>query len=328
MTFGEMLSAVYDDLGYGSSPSPDQVTRIKRWINEGYRHLMGQPGMEQLRDSTFTVTTVAGEATLALPQSVNAIYRVTQTANSMRLRMMTRDAYRTVNPGLNQNTAAPSDAYVPWGWFPVLRHPNSTGVWAVSSSASDTTQTISMNANRANGDIAAVVNTAGPLTGTTRVQVGTLTDYTQITSLNLSAVAVGTVTFYDAAVGGNVLLRLQPGFTSAQYLHVAFFPTPSAATDYLFDVQLQIESMTHNSDIPLIPPDFHDLLPLYARMRDYVRAGADPRLPEAKQEWARRTAELKFTVQFPSDYQPVAGNQVAGYGWNNLGPNFPADIRF
>lgn len=328
MTFGQMLSAAYDDLGYGSSPSSDQVTRIKRWINEGYRHLMAQPGMELLRDSTFTVTTTAGVATVALPQSVNAIYSVTQTDNSMRLRMLTRDAYRTVNPGLNQTTAAPSDAWVPWGWYPVLRHPDSTGVWVVSSSASDTTQTVSMTANRANGDIGAAVSAGGPLTGTTRVQVGTITDYTQITGLSLSAAAVGTVTFYDASSGGNILMRLQPGFTSAQYQHVLFFPTPSAATDYLFDVQLQMVDLVQSSDIPLLPPDFHDMLPLYARLRDYKRAGADPRLPSAEVEWSRRTAELKFNVQFPKDYQPVAGNQVTGYGWNDLGPNFPAMIRF
>ena len=329
MTFGAMLSAVYDDLGYGSSPSSDQVTRIKRWINEGYRHVMGQPGMELLRDGSVAVTTTANSADVIIPAAVNQIYNVTQVTNSLRLRLLTRDAYRAINPGLI-STSNLADAYVPWGWSSVIAQPASTGVplYAVSSSAADTTQTFAVVGVRANGDQAAPVTASTALNGTTRVQIGSVTDYAYIDTLNMSAAAVGVVTVYDAAASGNIVARYQPGQTAVQYLTLKFFPTPSAATAYTVDVQFQLQDLVGTTDVPMLPPDFHDLLPLYARMRDYQRAGDGVRYPVSLREWSQRVADLKFAVQFPKDYTPVSGNQLAGYGWNNLGPNFPADIRF
>jgi len=326
MTFNDMLQATYDDLGYTSSPSTAQVTRIKRWINEGYRHVMAIPGMEQLRDGQFDINTVTGQGVYALPMAVNVVYDVTQVTNAVRLRMITKDAFRTIDPGL-QNSSSFSDAWIPWGYGVVQRHPASTGLWAVSSAAGDTTQTFAINGVRANGDIAAPVTASSALTGTTRVQIGTLTDYVQITQLDMSAAAVGVVTVYDAAVSGNVILRLQPGQTSAQYQQVRLWPTPASDNvAYTFDVQFVLSDLVNSNDIPLLPTDFHDVPSLYARMREYTRVGDEMRLRVSQAEWKQRTDFLKFTVTIPKDYQPVASNQAAGYGWNNLGPNFPATV--
>jgi hypothetical protein len=133
---------------------------------------------------------------------------------------------------------------------------------------------------------------------------------------------------YDAAVSGNVVLRLQPGQTSAQFQQIRLFPSPSSAVDYTVDAQVVLSDLVNSNDIPLLPTDFHDLPPLYARMREYTRVGDFDRLRVAQAEFERRQQALRFTVSFPSDYQPVSGNQIAGYGWNNLGPNFPADVIF
>jgi hypothetical protein len=160
------------------------------------------------------------------------------------------------------------------------------------------------------------------------VQIGTLTDYSVVTQLDLSAAATGVVTVYDAAVSGNIILRLQPGQTSAQYQQIRLFPTPSSAVDYTVDAQMVLSDLVNSNDIPLLPTDFHDLPPLYARIREYTRLGDMERLRVAQQEFERRKSDLRFTVSFPNDYQPVSGNQNAGYGWSNLGPNFQADVYF
>lgn len=327
MTFLSMLQACADDLGYTTSPSTDQTTRLKRWMNEGYRHVLAQPGMEQLRDATFTLTTVANQAVYALPMAVNAVLNITQATNSQRLRMMTRDTYRSINAGLNQ-TGSPADAWVPWGWGPVILQPSSTGLWAASTAAGDVTQTFAVNGVRSTGDLAAPVTASAVLNGTTRVQLGSLTDYIEITTLAMSAAATGTVVVWDAAVSGNIVLRLQPGQTSAQYQQVALFPTPSAAINYTVDAQMQVPDLVGNMEIPLLPPDFHDMIPLYARMREYHRVGDTGRSNEAKQEWVRRMADLRMNVHFPKDYQPKSGGIGDGLGWNNLGPWYPADVRF
>lgn len=318
-----MVAAAEDDLGY-AQPSPSQATRIKRWINEGYRHLMAQPGREKMRDNTITLTSVGSQASYGLPMELSKIYQITQTTNQQLLTGMTLAEYRAANPGLDQNSSF-AYRYVDYGWAPVVRQPAGTGLWAVSTSAADTTQTFAVGGFLTNGDIAQPLAASAALTGVTRVQLGTLTTWDLLRRLSLSAAAAGVVSVYDAATNGNELLRLQPGQTSAQYYHIILFPTPSDALAYKIDCQLALSDLVQDNDIPLLHPDFHDMLPLYARIRDYTRAGADPRLPVAMAEWTRRGNELARMLDWPNSFAPAMGTG-SGYGINNLGGWYPADF--
>lgn len=323
MTFGEMLSALYADLGY-PQPSTDQTTRLKRYINEGYRHLLSQPGREKMRDGTITLTTVANQASYAMPMEVAKIYRMIQTTNQQPLLGMTMDEYRMANPGLDQSSSF-AYRYVPYGWAPVFRQPGGTGLWAVSTSAADTTQRVNVAGYLSNGDIATPVQSA-VLTGTSRVQIGTATTWNILNRLDLTAVGAGVISIYDAAVSGNELIRLQPGQTSAQYWHIILFPTPAdAGVNYTVDVQLALVDLVNDNDIPLVDPDFHDMLPLYARRREYMSAGADPRLPMAEAEWRQRGIDLSRKLDW-DDSVHIAMGAGSGYGFNNLGGWFPADF--
>lgn len=318
-----MLAACYADLGY-PSPTSDQTTRLTRWLNEGYRHIMAKPGREQLRDETITLTTEASRAVYALPQAVAKVYAVWQTTNQVRVRMMTRDQYRTINAGQNQQSNF-AYQWVPMGWGPVMRQPGGTGLWVSSDSASDVTQKVNVQGFFTNGDTSPEVQSA-VLNGVSRVQIGTGTTWDLLERLDITAVGVGVIRVYDAVTAGNELLRLQPGQTSAQYQHIAFFPTPSAVIDYKFDVCLALTDLVNANDIPLLPPDFHDMLPLYARLRDERRAGADARLVWDNAEMKERLLELERYVNWPKDYQPTVGNAMRGTGWNNLGAYYPADF--
>lgn len=322
MTLQQMLNASSVDLGY-AQPTADQTTRITRWLNEGYRHLMSAPGREQLRDYTITLTTESNRAMYPLPQAVAKVYAGFQVTNSVRLGMMTMSAYRTVNAGLNQNGNF-ANWWIPYGWSPVLRQPEGTGLWAVSDNAADTTQKFNVQGFSVNGDMTPEVQSS-VLTGTTRVQIGTATDWNILERLDLTAVGVGVIRVYDAAVAGNEIIRLQPGQTSAQYQHIILFETPSSAVDYRFDVCLQLTELSQPNDIPLLPADFHDMLPLYVRLRDEKRSGADPRLVWDNAEMKDRVVSLARYVEWPKDYTPVVAGSTSGYGWNDLGPNYPAD---
>lgn len=325
MTLGQMLTALYADLGY-PQVSTDRTTRLTRWINEGYRHIMSRPGREQLRDAKITITTESERDLYAWPQAVAQVYAIWNVTNSVRLGFLTKDQYRSLNPGLNQS-AGFAYAWSPDGWGPVMRQPEGTGLWVVSTSGADEAQLVNVQGFFTNGDLTPEIQSA-PLNGPVRVQIGTSNLWNIIERLDLSAVCVGVVSIYDAAVGGNELLRLQPGQTSAQYQHFRLFPTPSAAVDYQADVCLALTELVNANDIPLLPPDFHDMLPLYARIREYQLAGADARLPYAQQEMATRSLDLVSYVDFPKDYQPIVGSANAGIGVNNLGPWYPADFRY
>lgn len=325
MTLGQMLTALYADLGY-PQPSTDQTTRLTRWVNEGYRHLMAKPGREQLRDASITITTEANRSLYPWPQAVAKVYAMTQVTNSVRLGFLTKDQYRLLNPGLNQSSGF-AYAWSPDGWGPVLRQPEGTGLWAVSSDAADTTQKVNVQGFLTNNDMSSEIQSA-VLTGTARVQIGTLATWNILERLDLTAVGVGIIRIFDAVTSGNEILRLQPGQTSAQYQHFRLFPTPSSAVDYQADVCLALTELVNSNDVPLLPPDFHDMLALYARMRAFQVAGADPRLPYALQEWATRCAELVRYVDFPKDYQPIVGAARSGIGVNDLGAWYPADYVY
>lgn len=325
MTLGQMLSALYADLGY-PQPSTEQTTRLTRWINEGYRHIMAKPGREQLRDASITITTEANRSLYAWPQAVAKVYAMTQVTNSVRLGFLTKDQYRSLNPGLNQSSGF-AYAWSPDGWGPVLRQPEGTGLWAVSSDALDTTQRVNVQGFLTNNDTSAEIQSA-VLNGTTRVQIGTLTTWNILERLDLTAVGVGIIRIYDAATLGNELLRLQPGQTSAQYQHFRLFPTPSSAVDYQADISYALTELVNANDIPLLPPDFHDMLPLYARLREAVRGGDSTRTAWNNGEMRERLTELVRYVDFPKDYQPIVGSARSGMGVNNLGAWYPADYVY
>ena len=47
------------------------------------------------------------------------------------------------------------------------------------------------------------------------------------------------------------------------------YPTPSAASTYYVDIEAHIENMVNANDEPLIPEEFHHLLGLMVRKKDY-----------------------------------------------------------
>ncbi len=322
MTFAEMVAAAEDDLGY-TQPSTTQTTRIKRWINEGYRHLLSQPGREKLRDGTITLTTIANQASYAMPQECSLIYRMIQVDNQQPLIGMTMDEYRRSNPGLNQLSNF-AYRYVPYGWAPVFQQPAGTGLWVSSSDAADTTQKVNIGGFLTNGDLVEPVQSA-VLTGTVRLQIGASTAWDLLTKVSLTATCAGVVTLWDAAVGGNVLVRIRPTFTSAQYWHLILFPTPSdAGVAYTVDVQLALYDLVGDTDIPLLPPDFHDMLPLYARMRDFQMSADTMRFTTTQSEWQRRGIDLARRLDWDKSVNLAMG-AGSGYGFNNLGGWYPAD---
>jgi hypothetical protein len=81
--------------------------------------------------------------------------------------------------------------------------PSNDGVEIVSSSASDTTQTVTLYGIR-NGAATTLVTEVLTLTGTTQV-VSSYTDWTYILGIRLSAVTVGNITVREAS--GNVTIK-------------------------------------------------------------------------------------------------------------------------
>lgn len=320
MTFGEIAQTVYDLCGYPEPVTALVQSRVKRWINKGQTNILRMPGMENLRQGTLKFTSEVDRAIYGFPLAFEQVTSVVQVSNQWRLRYMTRDEFRFIDPGLTANGTP--ERYVPDGLHPRFRVPNETGIWVVSTSAADVLQMVTLRGVSANGDPSQIQTAT--LNGTTRVAIGTITDYSDIFSFDLSSAVSGAVSLYDAATAGHELARIPIGMTSAQFWCLRLWPTPSSALQYTVDGLLEIPDMIENTAVPMLPPSFHDLLGVYARRCEYERTN-DSRFQAANAEWAQGLANLTMQINFPSDYRPVSGSSGLS-GWSDLpGGWYPID---
>lgn len=319
MTLSELLSNLYIDLGFESSPPPSVTTRLTANLNKAQRAILREPGLLRLRDTLtpLTFTTEADRYIYGLPHALVRIKAISERDNDRDLDEMSIPQLRLTDPGFTA-TGTPW-AYVPLSYRQVKNVPASTGLWAESTSGSDTTQVIRLSGVRADGMPSSATAT---LTGQTRVQIGTVTDYVDAQTISLSAVAAGVVTVYDAAVLGNEITQIPIGATSSQYFCVQVYPTPESAITYYVDGVMRLLPMVLSSDTPVIPEEFHDMLAAYARMREYEKTGDDERTQQAAKEYEIGMTRLKDFVQQPSEIPVMGRPQLRRY--SRFGPWAPA----
>jgi hypothetical protein len=322
MTLTSILADCYRRLSYDPSPATAVVTRLTAFANETHRAILTLPGLDSLRDDTITVASVASTARSALPPDLARIKLVQDRTNNVLLREMTLTELRRRDPGLT-STGNPW-AFALIGTLQVATQPSAaTGVWAASSSASDNAgPTVSVQAIRTGGYLHTPTATA--LTGTARVQIGSQTDYIEITKFYLSAACVGDVTLYDAAAAGNVLAVIPKGQTFARYLAIHWYPVPATAITYHLDYTRQIVDLVNGTDEPLLPPDFHDLIGLGVRMKEF-ETRSDERYAETAAEYAVRLNALRQWVQ--SDGSLLISLRNRPRRWSQFGGWYPADMR-
>ena len=97
------------------------------------------------------------------------------------------------------------------------------------------------------------------------------TDLVDVTKFYMSAAAVGTVTLRETSGTGTVLSTIAIGEQYARYHQIALAPTPSSAIAYSIEFERIVTDLVNANDEPIIPPPFHRLLAIGARMKEYER---------------------------------------------------------
>jgi hypothetical protein len=331
MTFDEILTAAYDDQGYQISgvispnPSADVIARFKRWVNEGHADLLGRPRLASLRQGTFDFTSAVGQSVYAVSDAFDVIDAVVQPTNDRRLRNMTRDWYRSIDPG--ERSEGTPWAWIESGYSPVLKQPFESGLWVSSRSAADTTQIATVVGALGEEGVTIIPQTV-TLNGLTRVPFLTSPNWTYIRSFYLSAPPDQPVELWNAAVGGDRLSYIGPKQTATQFHLIRLWPTPSAAEPFRVDGQLKMRPLVDPTDMPfLVPALYHPALVDYVNYRAYEKNGDTLRAQVSRANYERRLNDLTNKVEFSADYRPIRG----GLGpdtrrWTNLpGGYFPAD---
>ena len=319
MTLTQLLADCYRRLNHPTSPPSAVTTRLTAFLNDAHRQILTRPGMERLRDDVMTFASVANQARYGLPPNIARIKSITDRTNDLRLALRTLDTLRSEDPGLT--ASGTPDGYVPISYQPVAVQPSAaTGIWAVSSSASDTAgPTVSIDTFTTGGYRHTPSATA--LTGTSRVQLGSRTDIIEITKFILSASCVGYISLYDAATNGNELARIEPGKTAGRYVGIQLDPVPSAAITYYVDYTRVIPDLSAATDEPLLPEDFHWVLVAMACRMEYAKTD-DTRYAQMVAEEERGVRALRSWVLYPPDFRAVSG--VEETDRSNLGSWYPS----
>jgi hypothetical protein len=320
MTFAQLKADVYRRCGYGASPASAVVTRVEASINETHEEVLSDPMLTSLLYGPSSFTSVQSQARYGL-SNVAQIRSMADAANNQPIWPRDLAWYRNRNPGPAGNEGTPQ-WYVPLGIVSLAQAPVSTGsgLWAVSSSASDTVPTVTIDAIRVGGYPHSP--TAVALTGTSRVAIGSLADYIDVTQFALSVACVGDISLYDAVSGGNLLAVIPRGQTTARYWGFLLCLTPSAPLTYTLDVEKELFTLTADTDEPLLPVRFHRLLGTGARAKEYEKT-KDERYGVALAEWTRTVNQLRYVVTCPPGLIVIPGASRGDTG-SNLGPMYPA----
>jgi hypothetical protein len=314
MTLDMILADCYRRTGFDANPDAKVTTRFLGFLNETHHQLLSLPGMEQLRRSTLTFASVASQSQYAMPPIVGRVLSVVDAANRVPLGSQSWSWYRNTDPDPSSITGTP-EAYIPYGLSAVSKQPaDASQVWVDSTSASDTG--VCYTEGFRTGGYA--FSAATTMNGVTAVQIGSYTDIIEITKFYLGTTAVGDVTLNENASGGTELGKIPIGSTFARFWTMALWPTPASALTYTIDCDRIVPEMLTPNDQPLLPEDFHYLLPIGVRMKEYEKQD-DTRYSVAAREWARGVSDLKWRLIG----NPVVNNRVAQPP-SRLGAWYPA----
>lgn len=300
----------------------NQATNYKEALNEVHRQLLRKPGMESLRYGVVTVASVASQKLYSLPtQGVARINRLTEATNDRKLVYRTPDWLDTVAPDPVTGTPA---FWIPRGMTEVHTQPSDASAVYVDSTAAGDTGTAYVEGITTGGYYQSKSVT---MTGTTAVNISAaVSDWIHITKFYLSTAAVGIVTLHEDASGGTELAKIAIGDVRAQYLTFQLFPTPAAVVTYTADILRQIPDMANDTDEPLIPDDFHDLLLDKAERKELRKQEDATRMRTLDGDIRRGEDELMTFVTNHPDWKPQwRGSEAVEI--STLGAWYPADIR-
>ena len=301
------------------------ATRYQEALNETHRAVLRMPGFEQLRRTTVTFASVANTQQYALPMDgIARVERMFETTNDRALQYHDLGWLRANDPDPVSGT---SWAWIPAGFQEVHTQPaDASQVFVKSTSASD--------ASTASTDVTAYVEgiiTGGyartanvVMTGASAVSLSSaITNFIRITKFYLSTTASGTVTLHEDSGSGTELSKIAVGDSRAQFYSLLLYPTPSSVITYTADILRTIPDMSNDTDEPLLPEDFHDVLVDGAELRELTKQDDPNRWMLLQQRYNEGVRDLRsFVVNHP-DWAPQWGGGMSGI--SRLGAEFPVD---
>lgn len=321
MNLASILLDCYRRLRYTTTPPAETAIRMTAYVNDAHADICTIPGLMRLRDDTIVITALANQSRTGLPPSVARINGIIDRVNNVKLQQVPLAELRSVDPAQAFTGGYPL-RYSVVGQQAVQIQPavTGTGLWAASTSTSDTTQHVFVESIRLGGYPNQTIISGSLLAGTARVPIGALTDHIDVTRFYLDNPAVGYVSLYDAASSGNELARIPVGKMWSRYQAVNWWPIQTQDCIEYADITRTIEDLVNPTDEPLIPTDFHTLLVLGALEREYTRLD-DSRAQSVRADYQQNMSDMVSWIM--NDGDRIASLRPTGISWNRLGGNYP-----
>ena len=163
------------------------------------------------------------------------------------------------------------------------------------------------------------------MTGTTAVQLGSFSDWTEITKFYVSSASVGSITLHEDSGVGTELAQITIGRVRPYYFVILLWPTPASAVSYTFDFTREMLDLVNDTDEPYLPTDYHDLLSIGARMDEYEKMD-DSRFSSAKSAWKEKFESLQYFIHGRASERLIPRSTSGRIGINDVGGYFPADF--
>lgn len=328
MNLATIEARTYARLGWdNANPGAAVVARVRGFINETYRELIGRKGFEQYRRQLIPVVAFTGESIGSLSQSVTKIHSMLDTTNNRVLDFVTVDDIRRMDP--NISTAGRPTAYAIYNLSGAVRkQPALTLLYAISTSASDdATKKVYVQGINSDGEL---VSVSVALNGITEVQIPTYL-WSNVTRFYIQIPATQGLGAITPAVGAIYLYTLTgqyaltqigvipPGRSSARYSQVLLYPTPTQTTGFTADAEVLVEDLIEEGDEPILPVDFHWLLSSGAVIKEYNRREKPVNAAMERQRFDSGVGDLLMFA----NRQPNNRLWKARDRWSQLGPWFP-----
>lgn len=291
MTLSELEQDVYRRLNKNTTADTVTQTRIRAFLNQRQRRILAEVGIGRLRDDVFTFTSVAGQPRYALPQGVAKVHHIIDATNGRTLRQLTLTELREFDPRSATYTGSP-DYFVPLGYTAVAAQPADASELFAKSTAAGDTQNLTLEGVLSSGERRTVTVA---LTGVTAVSLSSaITTWVTVERVYVVTAAAGTITLLEDSGSGTELARITLGQTAPRYYAILLYPTPSAVVPYTVDAAFEIADMSIAGDVPYLPPDFHYLLSVGARLDEYEKTDDPARRRIADLEWREGMSKLKW----------------------------------
>lgn len=241
LTFSEMVDQVAERINITDTA---YKTKIKDWINYRYDDIISRYDWPQLY-RTGSTAVAAGDSTLTLPRDIDVLLNIHDRTNDISLSPLNPSAGGRGYVDSIDNSGV---TYIYWfEGVSVLAQPSSASVLAVvSSSASDTSQTVRIWGTDSNG---AEVNDSVTLNGTNAQN--TTVSFARVDRVSKDSNAAGLVSATSNA-GAVTVFKMDPYNFGTSNNVIRLMPPSGSAVTFNYTYKFKLPRLLNDEDTPML----------------------------------------------------------------------------